>query len=393
MKVAYVTPRYGTEVVGGAEHAARMLAERLVSQLSWDVEVYSSCALDTTTWANHYPAGKTSINGVEVHRFPVSSNRHPDFIKLSGKVHRNPKLSLRKDQDRWIDYQGPLTPELVEALEATDADVVVFYPYLYYPTVRGLPKVKHKSVMHPAAHDEASIRLPVYSSVFAQTQGFVFQTDSERQLAESLFPIADRPQLLLGLGVEPQVGDVEAFRRKFNLGDSPYLLCAGRVDEGKGSVLLAKYFTEFKTRNPGSLKLVYIGPVVKELKHHADIVVAGVVSEEEKWAALEGAEILISPSPFEAFSLVLIEAWACRKPVIVNASCNATREHVERSGGGLWFDGYLSFESAVEMLLTNSEIAQSMATAGQSYVDARFRWSALIERYGKFLESIAERAA
>ena len=29
MKVAYVTPRYGTEVVGGAEHAARMLAERL----------------------------------------------------------------------------------------------------------------------------------------------------------------------------------------------------------------------------------------------------------------------------------------------------------------------------------------------------------------------------
>ena len=29
MKLAFVTPRYGLEVIGGAETAARMLAERL----------------------------------------------------------------------------------------------------------------------------------------------------------------------------------------------------------------------------------------------------------------------------------------------------------------------------------------------------------------------------
>ena len=32
MKLAFVTPRYGLDVIGGAESAARMLAERLAAQ-------------------------------------------------------------------------------------------------------------------------------------------------------------------------------------------------------------------------------------------------------------------------------------------------------------------------------------------------------------------------
>ena len=53
MKLAFVTPRYGTEVIGGAETAARMLAERLCVRPGWEVEVLTSCALDHLTWENH----------------------------------------------------------------------------------------------------------------------------------------------------------------------------------------------------------------------------------------------------------------------------------------------------------------------------------------------------
>ena len=64
MKVAFVVPRYGVEVRGGAEHAARQLAERLVADLGWDAEVLTTCAVDSRTWANELPAGMAMVNGV-----------------------------------------------------------------------------------------------------------------------------------------------------------------------------------------------------------------------------------------------------------------------------------------------------------------------------------------
>jgi hypothetical protein len=52
MKLAYVVPRYGPEVMAGAEYAARMFAERLVAQLGWEVEALTTCAVDARTWAD-----------------------------------------------------------------------------------------------------------------------------------------------------------------------------------------------------------------------------------------------------------------------------------------------------------------------------------------------------
>jgi len=84
MKLTFVTPRYGTEVIGGAETAARMLAERLVTRDGWEVEVLTSCALDHLTWENTEPAGTTTINGVTVRRYPTASPRLHDYFALDG---------------------------------------------------------------------------------------------------------------------------------------------------------------------------------------------------------------------------------------------------------------------------------------------------------------------
>src|ERR1700694_884466 len=75
MKLSFVTPRYGTEVIGGAETAARMLAERLCLRPDWEVEVLTSCAMDHLTWENTVPEGTSTVNGVTVRRFPTSSRR------------------------------------------------------------------------------------------------------------------------------------------------------------------------------------------------------------------------------------------------------------------------------------------------------------------------------
>lgn len=391
MKVAYVVPRYGTEVVGGAEYGARMLAERLVSQLGWEVEALTTCALDARTWADSYPPGEQMLNGVRVRRFASAAGRDPGFESFSRPVLADPAGASPADQHRWIDLQGPVCPDVVAAAAGGDADIVVFYPYLYYPTVRGVPAVGDRAVMHPAAHDEAPLRLPLFRDVFATTRGLVFQTQGERRLAERLFPVAATPQIVMGLGIEPGEGDEAAARRAIGLDDRPYLLCLGRVDEGKGSTLLARFFTAFKQRHPGPLALVFAGPVVHAPPGHGDILMAGPVDEATKWGLLAGATALVSPSPLEAFSLVLLEGWHAGAPVLVNGACAATREHVQRSGGGFWFGGYGEFEVALERLVDDADLRDRLATAGKAHVDANYTWPVIIERYGRFLESVAAR--
>ena len=64
MKVAFVVPRYGDEVFGGAERAAQQLAERLHAWRGWQVEVLTTCALDYRSWENWYPEGASDLRGV-----------------------------------------------------------------------------------------------------------------------------------------------------------------------------------------------------------------------------------------------------------------------------------------------------------------------------------------
>jgi hypothetical protein len=77
-RIAFVIERYGLDVVGGAEHYCREVAERL-AQL-YPVEVLTTCALHYDRWANHYPAGREELNGVGVERFPVAVERAPDVF-------------------------------------------------------------------------------------------------------------------------------------------------------------------------------------------------------------------------------------------------------------------------------------------------------------------------
>ena len=393
MKVAYVVPRYGLEVVGGAEYGARMLAERLVSSLGWEVEVLTTCALDARTWADEYPPGEVVVNGVRVRRFRSAAGRDPSFEPFSSRVLAVPESVTAVDEQRWIDLQGPVCPDVVAAAADADADVVVFYPYLYYPTVRGVAAVGRRAVMHPAAHDEPPLRLPLFRDVFAAAGGLVFQTFAERRLAERLFPVAAVPQVVMGLGCEPGAGDVAAARLALGLGDDPYLLCIGRVDDGKGTGLLARFFAGLKARRPGPLKLVLAGPVVDRPPAHPDIVLAGPVDDAVKWGALRGATALVSPSPLEAFSIVVVEAWTAGTPVLVNAFCQATSEHVARSGGGLTFGGYGQFEVAVERLVADAGLNAALARLGGEHVDRHYTWPVILARYRGFLERAADRAA
>jgi glycosyltransferase involved in cell wall biosynthesis len=395
MKLTFVLPRYGPDIVGGAETAARLLAEHLAARDGWHVEVLTSCAEDFVTWADVYRTGEEEISGVSVVRFASEQGRDPSFHPFSAALLSSPADATSADAERWVDLQGPVVPALVDAALSSDADALVFYPYLYYPTVRVLGRVARPTILHPAAHDEPALRLPVFRRVFAAADGLVFQTEAERELVQGLFPVASHRQLLLGLGVDdPDRRDpvVAGFAGLAELAarakDAPYLLCLGRVEPKKGTSLLASLFARYKERRGGPLRLVVAGPVVDAPASHPDVDVVGPVSEEEKWALLAGAVALVAPSPWEAFSLVVAEAWSARTPVMVNAQCAATVEHCRRSGGGVVFGDYREFEVGVDLLGSDSDARRSLGERGRAYVDRRFRWPLVVDRYTAFVEKV-----
>ena len=390
-KVAFVTPRYGTQVMGGAETAARQLAEHLRRHTSWESEVHTTCALDPLTWADELEPGETEVNGVPVHRHPSAHGRRPDFYGLDGMLRLAPRLATREQGTRWVDYNGPVSPQLVEAVSRSSADVVAFYPYLYHPTVASIGCVSAPAVLHPAAHDEPALYLPVFRGTFGDADAFCFHTAAERKLVERMYPVAEKPQIVLGLGVGESEGLGRPGAQVAGLGERPYIVSVGRVDEHKGSKMLATYFATYKERHPGPLALALVGPVAYELPPPPDIVVTGAVPEPDKWDIVRDALVSVSPSALESFSLVVVEAWVDRVPVLVNASCGPTREHCERSGGGLWFGSYPEFESVLDRLLADGDLRAELGRRGRQYVDGHFQWPVLIRRYEEFLNTVAER--
>ncbi len=394
MRITFVVPRYGPAVIGGAETAARLLAEHLVAGPGWQVDVLTSCAEDFVTWEDVHPEGESWVNGVHVVRFRSAAGRDPSFHALSAALLADPAAASPVDAERWIDLQGPVTVDLAHAAAGWKADALVFYPYLYYPTVRVIDRVAAPTILHPAAHDEPALRLPVFPQVFAAADALVFQTEAERLLVERTFPVASHHQLLLGLGVDDPEAAAPGVRAEpvGAVRGAPYLVCLGRVDSHKGTSLLATYFARYKERHPGPLRLVLAGPVVDAPPAHPDTDLLGPVSDDEKWGLLSGATALVSPSPWEAFSLVVAEAWSARTPVLVNAGCAATVEHCRRSGGGATFCGFAQFEVAVDRLVADGGFRRALGEQGRAYVDAHFRWPHVIDRYTRFVEAVVARS-
>ena len=391
MKLAFVTPRYGPEVIGGAETAARMLAERMAVRADWDVEILTSCALDHLTWENTEPAGTTVVDGVTVHRFPTASRRLLEYFELDGKLRGSPAAASLAASQRWVSLNGPSCPDLVDAVAATDADVVACYPYLFATTVDAIAASRVPTVLHPAAHDEPALYLRAFRQSFRDIDGLVYHTRAERQLMEHVFGIGAAPQIVLGLGVNEPAGAGRRGGDVLGLGDRPYLCYLGRVDEHKGCTMLAEYFLRYKEQHPSDLALALVGPVSVDAPDHPDIVVTGTVSEADKWDVLADAGVMVSPSAYESFSLVLLEAWTLGVPVLVNGGCAATMEHCRRSGGGLWFDSYRMFEATVDSLTGDPALRSRLGEAGRRYTERYYRWPSIIDRYAGFLDAAVAR--
>jgi glycosyltransferase involved in cell wall biosynthesis len=392
VRLLFVVQRYGPEVFGGAEVFSREFATRMAGR-GHDVDVVTSCAISYVDWANVYEPGTTDLAGVTVHRLPVDRPRDNElFNALNVRVNAGLRPTPLHLQRAWMDLQGPHLPELPGWLEshAGDYDAAVFYTYLYWSTWAGLAAAGRRvpTVLHPTAHDEPPLYLAIYDLMFRLPTAMGYLTPEEAALVGERFRVR-RPSVTTGVGVDlTSTGDAAAFRRAYDLGDAPYLLYVGRLDPHKGTEELTQFFTAYKERRPGPLKLVFMGEPIQPIEPHDDIVVTGFVGEDVKHDGFAGCKAFVMPSYFESFSIVLLEAWVHGKPALVQGHCNVLDGQARRSGGALPYRSYGEFEEAVDLLLTDEQLCTALGAAGRRYAAEHYDWDVVLGRYERFLESV-----
>jgi glycosyltransferase involved in cell wall biosynthesis len=368
MRLAFVIQRYGADVHGGAEAHCREWAERLASR--HEVVVFTTCARDYLSWADHYAPGVETIKGVTVRRFPVDAPRDiVAFDAYSAEVFGQPHDEEREIE--WMRRQGPYSTPLLTALQAAydDFDRFVFITYLYATTFFGMPLVARKAVLVPTAHDEPPLRLGIFRRVFSTPRYIIYNTPSERVMLNQRFNIAHTPGSEVGVGV-----DVAPTMKPQSQRAIPNLLYIGRVHSSKNVEQLFAYFTSFRAENKLPLRLLFAGRADISMPSHPNVSYLGFISEDEKARLLDECALVVMPSAYESLSITCLEAWAAGRATLVNGESEVLRAQSLRSGGGLYYRTYDEFAAALDLLLRDAALRAQLGVQGYRFVAQNYSW-------------------
>jgi glycosyltransferase involved in cell wall biosynthesis len=436
LKIAFIVQRYGSEILGGSEYHCRLVAERLAPR--HQVEVLTTCAADYITWKNEYTEGSDRIRGVTVRRFANARTRDIHaFNRYSEWIFNSPHG--RDDELEWLRQQGPWSPALLEYLERNhhQYDILIFFTYLYAPTVLGVRIAPHKSILVPTAHDEPAIRLEIYKELFSLPAGLAYNTESERRFLTTHFSIRAVEEETIGSGVDlPQAqpyaketsearpappppagaadrdadeGDDDpgphdesspsfrphlaqrgtVFRRRHRL-HGPFVLYGGRIDPGKGCEELIEYFSTY-VQGGGEASLVLMGVKLMPLPEEPFIRFAGRLSDEERLHALEAATVVVVPSPYESLSLLALESFAVGTPVLANARSEVLVDHCHKSNAGLYYADRDEFAECLRLLVADHGLRARMGGNGREYVRRNYRWDVILSKYEKMFSRLKTR--
>lgn len=385
MKLAFVPPRFGPGVLGGSEAVMAEAAAGLAGR-GHQVEVLTTCALDHYTWENELPEGLSEEKGLAVRRFLVS--RH--FSRAGLRAQLSIQSGTLPDYDHqvsWLGFQF-MVPGLFEHLARYGQryDGVVFSPYMFWTTSACLPLVAGKAVLMPCLHDEPYARLDVLRPAFELPAAVWFLSEPEHELAHSLGPLAVNHSVTgAGLAV-PGAYDPDGFRRRYGL-SRPFLVYAGRREEGKGTNWLLHAFSEAVLHGGADVDLVLMGKgdiglelagLAPELQARAHDI--GYVSDEARNDGFAAALAYVHPSNMESFSRTAMEAWLASVPVLARSTSRVVTWHCGRSGGGLSFADGAELAAHIAALSGAPARARELGQAGRRYVLEQYAWDQVLDR-------------
>ena len=195
-------------------------------------------------------------------------------------------------------------------------------------------------------------------------------------------------------GVEPRfcpLGDdpsLEIVRRKYALGDGPFVLSVGTLEPRKNFSGLLEGYAIMKQKHDLPHRLVIAGgrgwlyegifETARRLKLEEDVIFAGFIDDADLPALYNMADLFAFPTLYEGFGLPVLEAMACGTPVVTaNNSCMP--ELVGDAALMLDADDTESLAYAMSMVLHDETLRDSLVDRGLVRAEL-FGWPSAAEK-------------
>lgn len=234
-------------------------------------------------------------------------------------------------------------------------------------------------------------QLVIGQKILKQAAQCIAVTEKERAQLELQGIAPDRITVIPnGIDIGRYAGqDGAAFRTRHGLGDRPFVLFMGRLNKIKGPDLLLQAFCKLGHQFNG-YHLVFAGPdegmlsklqaMVSLRRVESRVHFIGFVGGDEKVGAYHVADLIVVPSRQEAMSIVVLEAGASGKPVLLTDQCGF--DEVAKVNGGyvvpVSVDGLCD---GLQSMLADPEQLKTMGKNLHQLVSRKYTWAGLASVY------------
>lgn len=350
-------------------------------------------------------------NGVDVTVFSTDSARDIPFQRLSGDSTQYP-FEVRRfhafNAAKLPHGLGIMAPSMLPGLLAESFDIMHAHSYGFFSTYAGVfvHRIRNRPLVITTHSDAGRPHLQkfVFDSVvpiltLRRANRIIAVTKEEVRYLVSLGVQSKRISVIPN-GINPAefVGKAE---RRHNL-DFVSILFVGRVyPDQKGLETLIRAVSQIANSVGWRLNIVGedwggaagILQLAQKLGIHGRVKVLGRLSSAKLIEAYQAADLLVMPSLFEPFGIVLLEAMASGLPVVASR-VGGIPEVIEEGKTGLLVapGNPEELRTALESMLSDDRLRERMGQAGRERAEL-FSWKIIVPKIQKvYEEAITENA-
>ena len=176
-----------------------------------------------------------------------------------------------------------------------------------------------------------------------------------------------------------------------------FILAVGNLQPRKNLLRLISAFASIRGQR-GPIQLVIAGKAqwqssavyaaVRRLGVERDVAFTGYVIDEDLVLLYNAAKVFVYPSIYEGFGLPVLEAMACGTPVVTS---NTSSMPEVAGDAALLVDPYQErhIESAIQQILTNSELASSLSRKGLKRAQG-FSWHRTAQQTARVYQAVLD---